>query len=102
METTELSKYQISWVELKATKGIATKHDCEKLHAARMKNGCIYSHFANASSAIAYIESLKDVKLDKIYECRIFTDMQFGNWDIEHEEHPAFTSMQNSNVLYTR
>ena len=75
----KLSAYKITWIEIRPTSGIATKADMKKLGIrVRDVNGCIYNHFATKERAQEWLNNLNGLTLGKKYECRFFSDKQFG------------------------
>ena len=109
---TKLNKYDITWIEFRPLKGIATKADCKKMrigcHEPRQYNGYAYDNFAKKENAIDYIKCLQfDIerrKLSKKYEVRMFTDEQFGRTDlskcVEGEGYPIeFTVKQSEEMI---
>lgn len=107
----EISKYQIVWVEFRATKGIVTKHDETLLigREARGNNGkSIFKHFKDKNSALECLEFQKNHgwfnKLNKPYEVRICTDAQFGRANIVYktghsEMHVKYTELQENEMF---
>ena len=111
MENT-LNKYDITWVEFRPLKGIATKADCKKMkvgfHMPKQYNGYAYDVFPSEEKAIDYIKCLQfDIerrKISKKYEVRLFTDAQFGRTDlsksVEGEGYPIeFTLKQSEEMI---
>lgn len=84
---TNLSAYQIFWIEFRATSGIVTKKDIRVLSKSPISD-CKYAsgnknllqHFATKQAALDYIETVKanQYRLGKKYEVRICSDRQFG------------------------
>lgn len=94
-----LSPYKIFWVEVRANKGIVTKHD-KALMGDLMINPNratkYYLHFPSRDKALAWIK--RDwSKLDKQYECRLCTDKQYG---LMVDGVIPFTAKQNNEVYY--
>ena len=97
-----LSAYKITWVEFRPEKGKAAKRDCVAIAgfsiASADKNGCYYRHFGNRERAMAFLQSFNK-KLSKRYECRLFTDKQFGMRAIENGYAVPFTTKQSEEVI---
>ena len=106
-----LNKYDITWIEFRPLKGIATKADCKKMkvgfHMPKQYNGYAYDVFQSEESANHYMDllrvNLKVKNLSKKYQVRMFTDAQFGRTDMSKSEHGKgypikFTSKQEKKV----
>ncbi len=96
----DLSAYRITWIEYRPIKGVATKKDIKKLsvmprtNSADMYTRCLYDHFPTREKALAHLASLKGAKLTKAYECRLFTDKQFGMRRADNGYAVPFTKKQ--------
>ena len=95
-----LNPYKIVWIEFRPVKGFVTKHD-QKLFGSllfehKMKN--LYKWFTSEKQARDYLYN-DFSKLDKPYECRIFTDKQYSN-ALESEDYKIhFTAKQESEIV---
>ena len=101
------SAYKITWVEFRPTKGVATKHDCRLLaKRGKFTNGrATYSvsfeeWFPTREDALKHISCIDPNKLDKNYECRLFTDKQFGMRKESEKYKIHFTTKQEKNVIF--
>lgn len=97
-----LNPYQITWVEFRATTGIATKADCLKINVTDnrgLNKRAFYRHFPSKEQAIDFLTSFNK-KLDKCYECRLFTDKQFGMRKEEEGYRIPFTENQLNEVYF--
>lgn len=73
-----LNKYKITWVEMKADKGIVTKADHNKVQfSSKSHRQFAYFAFGSRENAMKAIESARG-KLSKGYTFTLFTDAQFG------------------------
>ena len=99
------SKYLVTWVEIRSTKGIVTVKDqmligLRGLKITRSKRGAIYLHFDNKLKAIAFIERIKG-KTYKRYECRLFSDAQMSKGEVRDKDLKIpFTQKQINKVYY--
>lgn len=96
----ELSKYVITWVEVRATKGVVTKKDQYTLRGWKFgyyKTNKKYEFFQNKESALQWIEKMQKKSFSKQYECRLFTDAQFA---LAKNGEIPFTEKQLSEVFY--
>ena len=98
------SAYKITWIEFRPVSGKATRKDCDAfagwrsdLHSADIHTRCYYKHFPSKEKALAYLKNF-DRKLTKRYECRIFTDKQFGMRTPETGYAVPFTAKQFEDV----
>ena len=102
-----LNPYQITWIEFRPTKGIATKADIKLIYGSRFgreadcRTGCFYMHFPNKALAMGYLHNLGNIahKLAKPYECRFFTDQQFGMRTWNNPEVPITTKQRNEVII---
>lgn len=99
-----LSPYKIFWVEFRPEYGRATKADCNKIegwrctyHIADRHTKCYYKHFASKEKAVDFLQNFNKT-LSKKYECRLFTDKQFGMRRQENGYKVPFTEKQRKNV----
>lgn len=94
------SAYRITWVELRPATGYKmTKADANKCGAiVRHNNGYGYMHFASRERALEWLKTHHS--LSKVYECRLFTDKQFGMAQASTGYAIPFTSKQYSEVFY--
>lgn len=99
-----LSRYKIWWIEFEPEKGKATKCDCNRIdgwdadyHIADVNTGCYYKYFSSKEKAIEFLQNFKK-KLTKKYNCRLFTDKQFGMRKRENNYKVPFTTKQLSQV----
>lgn len=100
----ELSPYEIYWVELVPSEGIVTKHD-RRLFGATLLWGIEkkhYKHFLSKREALDWLANFNSTRLDKSYECRLFTDKQFGMAKAENNFAIPFTSKQLKEVYYLK
>ena len=80
----EFNQYEISWVEIRPTKGICNQSDQKAMNLGYLTllynkgNKGIYLHFSNKSKAQAFVTGIDASKLSKHYYFTIFTDRQFG------------------------
>lgn len=78
----EISKYQIVWVEFRATTGIVTKADQKVLlkhpDTVNHKRTRVFEHFDSLQNAATYVAGISRSKLSKKYEVRTCTDAQFS------------------------
>ena len=81
---TTFSPYEISWVEIRPSKGICNQADQKAMNLDYLTlcyskgNKCIYLHFPNKHKAQSFISGIDASKLSKQYCFTIFTDRQFG------------------------
>ena len=104
MRNITLSPYKIYWVELVPIKGIVTKHD-RKLFGDVLLRGTEkkhYKHFPSKDKAIDWLSNFDASRLNKSYECRLFTDKQFGLAKAEDNFAIPFTSKQLKEVYYLK
>lgn len=96
-----LSAYKITWVEIKATTGITTKADNAKIGGCRDLDdkAKIYKHFPTREAALSFLKSF-DKKLNKRYECRLFSDKQFAMRNKSDNYRVPFTAKQLNEVYY--
>lgn len=92
------------WVEVKATKGIVTKRDEQAIlnsHFVRhSKKQSIYINFRDKGQALNFLTAFSK-PLTKVYECRIFTDMQMSKCEVaEKGLSIPFTKKQMNEVYY--
>ena len=109
MKTQILSsnRYNITWIEFRPEFGIATKADVKQIdgrvsmhrHACDIHTGCHYKWFTSKEKAVEFLQNF-DKKLSKRYECRLFTDKQFGDRNEKDNHKVAFTKKQMSEVYY--
>lgn len=102
MKTTTLSPYKITWIEFRAVKGIVTKHDqkvIDKIPFNGKSRKCLYKHFPDKKSAENFLLQFDASKLNKSYECRIFSDKQFGMRSRENGYSVPFTTLQNQKMI---
>lgn len=102
MRNITLSPYKIYWVELVPSKGIVTKHD-RRLFGDTFLRGTEKKHykcFWNKDKALDWLANFDATRLDKSYECRLFTDKQFGMAKAEDNFAIPFTSKQLKEVYY--
>ena len=98
------SKYIVTWVEVRATKGIVTVKD-QKLIGIRgfvtkNKRKAIYLFFENKIKAIDFIKEVKG-KPCKRYECRLFSDAQMSKAEVRNKDLKIpFTQKQIEEVYY--
>ena len=100
----KLSPYGIYWVELVPIKGIVTKHD-RGLFGDAFQRGTEkkhYKHFSSKQRALDWLANFDATMLDKSYECRLFTDKQFGMTKAEDNFAIPFTSKQLKEVYYLK
>lgn len=98
----QISKYVVTWIELKPSKGIVTKHDRKIFGDALLwgRDLKFFKHFRDRQSALQWLNNF-DGKLDKIYECRLFTDAQFSKSRYEDGQAVIpFTTKQRNEVYY--
>lgn len=80
----EFNQYEISWVEIRPTKGICNQADQKAMNLDFLTlrynkgNKCIYLHFPNKDKAQSFISGIDASKLSKQYCFTICTDRQFG------------------------
>lgn len=105
MKRVFLSPYKIVWVEFRPKYGKATKADCNKIegwrctyHTADLYTKCYYKYFSSKEKAIEFLQNFNK-KLSKKYECRMFTDKQFGMRCRENDYKVPFTKKQQ-NTFY--
>ena len=91
------SPYQIAWIVLKPTKGIALKSDSEKTHFGRTF-GMLVMHYPTQDKAKESLKRLSSKKLNKKYEAYIITDKQFGMLK-EDNFMSVLTTKQKENML---
>lgn len=100
-----LSPYRITWIEYRPINGVATRNDTKKLsvisriRAVDRRTGCLYDHFPTRKKALAHLAALKGVKLTRTYECRLFTDKQFGMRRADNGYAVPFTQKQYNEVI---
>lgn len=76
--------YEISWVEIRPSKGICNQSDQKAMNLDFLTlyynkgHKCIYLHFPNKDKAQSFISGIDASKLSKHYYFTIFTDRQFG------------------------
>lgn len=109
MKTLNLSsnRYRVTWVEFRPESGIATKADIRKLDsfvprygsACDIHTGCHYKWFACKTDAVNFLQNFSK-KLSKRYECRLFTDKQFGDRNEKDGHKVHFTKKQENEVFY--
>lgn len=92
------------WVEVKATKGIVTKRDEQVIlnrhFVGGSKKRSIYINFKDKGKALNFPTAFSK-PLTKIYECRIFTDMQMSKCEVtEKGLSIPFTKKQMNEVYY--
>lgn len=101
MNKTTLSPYVITWVEIRAQKGVVTIADQMKLNGkcgVVKRAKAVYKHFANKEKAVKWLETFNK-KLAKRYECRLFTDAQFAkSQTLAGEQIIPFTAKQKSEI----
>ncbi len=101
---TTISKYQVVWVEIKATTGIVTKIDRKAMGRDIMLRGkssvSEYYHFPTKEKAIEWLNTMQSTQLSKVYACRIFSDAQFAKRDRANNFAVPFTSKQLNEVYY--
>lgn len=97
--TNNISKYRVTWVELKPVNSdIVPNHDRKVFGDVTCfgKMPKYHKHFPDRESALNWLKTFSE-KLDRRYECRLFTDAQFAkavNLQI------PFTKKQASEVYY--
>lgn len=92
------------WVEVKAPKGIVTKRDAQVLltrsFVEGMKKQSIYINFKGKEEALNFLFTFNK-PLTKVYECRIFTDMQMSKCEVMAKGLSIpFTKKQMDEVYY--
>lgn len=92
------------WAEVKATKGIVTKRDEQVIlnqhFVGGSKKRSIYINFKDKGKALNFPATFSK-PLTKIYECRIFTDMQMSKCEVtEKGLSIPFTKKQMNEVYY--
>lgn len=98
-KTVTLSAYKITWVEVRPQTGRkVTTRDAKRLGVITRRNGYGYMHFANKERALAWLSQPRN--LSKAYECRLFTDKQFGMAKEVDGYAIPFTMKQNNDVYY--
>lgn len=81
---TTFNPYEISWVEIRPSKGLCNQADQKAMNLDFLTlrynkgNKCIYLHFPNKDKAKAFIDGIDASKLGKQYCFTICTDRQFG------------------------
>jgi hypothetical protein len=101
MKKIELSAYTITWIEVRAKKGNVIKKDAVKLFGRYTNDygkSCSYKHFPNKTLAQAWLNCTKSIKLEKIYDCRLFSDKQFGMCEERFGYAVPFTHKQYKEV----
>lgn len=98
------SPFIISWVEIRAAKGIVTVNDQKKIGLFNFeisrKKTAIYLHFKDKSTAKNFLSTLSK-KLSKRYECRIFSDYQMSKSEVRAKDlNVPFTQRQREEVYY--
>ncbi len=102
------SPFIISWVEIRATKGIVTKSDQIKIDSIRKfypykRSRAIYKRFETKEKAIQWLKTF-DNSLEKRYECRIFSDAQMSKGEVVEggngELKIPFTEKQKNEIFY--
>lgn len=80
----KFSQYEISWVEIRPSKGICNQADQKAMNLDYLtlrynkSKKCIYLHFPSKSKAQAFVAGIDASKLSKHYYFTICTDRQFG------------------------
>lgn len=98
----QISKYQITWIELVPKFGIVTKHDRKQfgdpfLYGKDLKH---YVHLPNREKAMNWLRTFNK-RLDKTYECRLFTDGQFSKSKyVDGQMVVPFTTKQRNEIYY--
>lgn len=98
----EISAYKITWIELRATDGVASiadKNKLKKLWSISNDKTSLLKHFGCKENAIAEIERIKKISLRKQYEVRLFTDKQFGMAKCDDGYKIPFTKKQNDDMF---
>ena len=99
MKTTKLSPYKIYWIEFRAIKGFITKHDQlifgATIYGVMPKKHKFYKYLGSKDLAQKYLTN-DFSKLNKPYECRIFTDKQFS---LAKDNVIPFTKKQNDGMV---
>lgn len=98
-----MSPYQITWVEFCPVKGIVTLWDQKRIGGSVMRykgEKKHYRYFANRREALKWLEEHRYLKLNKRYECRLFTDKQFGMRDRKDDYAVPFTKKQYKEVYF--
>lgn len=97
------SKYVVTWVEIRATKGIVTVNDQMVIGLrlfTRSKRSSIYLHFDSKALAIDFIKGIEG-KPAKRYECRLFSDAQMSKAEVRNKDLKIpFTQKQREEVYY--
>ena len=98
-----LNPYKIVWLEFRPIKGIVTKHDKKIMGVYSSFKDRFYKFSASKEKAMEFLnDNLMKIdfsKLDKPYECRIFTDKQYSN-ALESEDYKIhFTAKQESEMI---
>jgi len=100
-----ISPYIITWVEIRAQKGVVRREDQEKIlgkYSTKRRAKAVFKHFENKDKALWWLKSF-NTPLIKHYECRLFTDAQFARAVIDYDADKIivpFTKMQRNNVYY--
>ena len=100
---TTCNPYRITWIQFKPVEGEVSRHDAQTIsQMGKSKEffdkDALYEHFANREKALAYIEQIKAKRLDAHYECRLFTDKQYGMRKKEDGYKVPFTAKQYAEV----
>lgn len=96
----QISKYVVTWIELSPIKGIVTKHDRKQFGDTLLwgRDLKYYKHFPNKEKAINWLQTF-DKRLNKKYNCRLFTDAQFSKSRCENGQIIVpFTTKQRNEV----
>lgn len=102
------SPFIISWVEIRATKGIVTKSDQIKIDSIckfypYKRSRAIYKRFETKEKAMQWLKTF-DNSLEKRYECRIFSDVQMSKGEVVEsgngELKIPFTEKQKNEIFY--
>lgn len=91
------------WVEVKATKGIVTKRDEQVIlnrhFVGGSKKRSIYINFKDKGKALNFPTTFGK-PLTKIYECRIFTDMQMSKCEVTEKGLSIPSTKKRMNEVY--
>ena len=103
-QLTDLSAYQIWWVEFTPVSGkVVTMHDQKELARCPfdLRKGAKYvrEHFASKEKALNYIRTFSR-RLDKKYMARLFTDKQFGMATMADDYAIPYTEKQRKEIYF--
>lgn len=98
---TQISPYNIYWVEFIPTSGVVTAHD-KKVFGDRLffrKEATYKKPFVSKDAAIEYLRTFSK-KLDKRYMCLLSTDKQFAMATESNGYSIPYTEKQRQEAYY--